>query len=387
MRDLRNESLTELDRSSPSGGVTPHKVAYGPRRRGETMLALTVRPGHRGSSSLREMAEPDPDQGSVLIQSLAVGLCGTDSEIINGEYGEAPPGEDFLVLGHENLGHVLEAPSGSGLSVGDLVVGIVRRPDPEPCPACAAEEWDMCRNGRYTEHGIRGLHGFARERWRTEPDTVVRLGSSLGRLGVLLEPTTIVAKAWEQVERIGKRAFWQPGTVAVTGAGPVGLLAALLGVQRGLSVHVFDRVTAGPKPDLVRSLGAAYHHDPLPDSGLRADVLIECTGVPEVVVDVMRNGAPDAVVCLTGVSGVGRRLPLDIGALNREAVLGNEVIFGSVNANRRHYEQATRALAAADRDWLSRMITRTVPLHRYPEAFARQPDDVKVVIDIEAARR
>ncbi|MEU4605604.1 hypothetical protein AB0F43_21695 [Kribbella sp. NPDC023972] len=90
------------------------------------------------------------------------------------------------------------------------MVGIVRRPDPEPCPACAAGEWDMCRNGRYTEHGIRGLHGFARERWRTEPDAVVRLSPSLGRLGVLLEPTTIVAKAWEQVERIGKRAFWQP---------------------------------------------------------------------------------------------------------------------------------------------------------------------------------
>ncbi|MEU4605603.1 hypothetical protein AB0F43_21690 [Kribbella sp. NPDC023972] len=98
----------------------------------------------------------------------------------------------------------------------------------------------------------------------------------------------------------------------------------------------------------------------------------------------MRNGAPDAIVCLTGVSGVGTQLPLDVGALNREAVLGNEVIFGSVNANRRHYEQATRALAAADRDWLSRLITRTVPLHRYPEAFTRQPDDVKVVIDLEA---
>ncbi|WP_238163583.1 glucose 1-dehydrogenase [Kribbella capetownensis] len=331
------------------------------------------------------MAEPHPDEGSLLVQSLVVGLCGTDSEIINGEYGETPTGEDFLVLGHENLGRVLEAPSGSGMSVGDLVVGIVRRPDPEPCTACAAGEWDMCRNGRYTEHGIRGLHGLARERWRAEPDAVVRLSPSVGRLGVLLEPTTIVAKAWEQVERIGKRAFWQPGVVAVTGAGPVGLLAALLGVQRGLSVHVFDRVTAGLKPDLVRSLGATYHSDSLPDSGLRADVLMECTGVPEVVVDAMSNGAPAAIVCLTGVSGPGRRLPLDVGDLNRQAVLGNEVIFGSVNANRRHCEQSTCALAAADPNWMSRLITRTVPLHRYPEAFARQPDDVKVVIDIEAA--
>jgi threonine dehydrogenase-like Zn-dependent dehydrogenase len=370
MPDLRNAAL--------------HERA---RRRTTAMLALTVRPGDPGSPTLMEIPEPDPGEGSLLIQSLVIGLCGTDSEIVHGDYGEAPPGEDFLVIGHENLGRVLEAPSSSRLSVGDLVVGIVRRPDPEPCRACAVGEWDMCRNGRYTEHGIRGLHGFARERWRAEPDAVVRLDPSIGRLGVLLEPTTIVAKAWEQVERIGKRAFWQPGVVAVTGAGPVGLLAALLGVQRGLSVHVFDRLSNGRKPDLVRSLGAVYHHESLPNSGLRADVLIECTGVPEVVVDVMSNSAPDAVVCLTGVSGVGSRLPLDVGALNREAVLGNKVIFGSVNANRRHYEQATRALAAADRDWLSRLITRTVPLHGFPDAFARQPDDVKVVIDFEVNGR
>ncbi|WP_328992765.1 glucose 1-dehydrogenase [Kribbella sp. NBC_01245] len=349
------------------------------------MQALTVRPGVTGSLSLRDVPEPRRGEGGLLVEALAVGLCGTDSEIINGEYGEAPPGEEFLVLGHENLGRVLEAPPASTLSVGDLVVGIVRRPDPEPCPACAAGEWDMCRNGHYTEHGIRGLHGFARARWRAEPEAVVRLHPSLGRLGVLLEPTTIVAKAWEQVERIGQRAFWHPQVIAITGAGPVGLLAALLGVQRGLRVHVFDRVTTGPKPDLVRSLGATYHHDSLPDSGIRADVLFECTGVPEVVVDVLRNSAPDAIVCLTGVSGVGTQLPLDVGALNREAVLGNRVVFGSVNANRRHYQQATRALTTADHAWLGRLITRTVPLHRYREAFSRQADDVKVVLDFEAA--
>jgi len=351
------------------------------------MRALTVRPGVKDSLSIREVPEPPPAEGTVLVRALALGLCGTDSEIINGEYGEAPPGEDFLVLGHENLGTVEEAPPGSGLSVGDLVVGIVRRPDPEPCAACAVGEWDMCRNGRYTEHGIKGLHGFARERWRAEPDAVVRVDASLGRLGVLLEPATILAKAWEQIERIGHRAFWQPQVVAVTGAGPVGLLAALLGVQRGLTVHVFDRVTDGPKPDLVRSLGATYHHDSVPDSGLKADVVIECTGVPDVVVDVARNHASDAIVCLTGVSGVGTPRPVDVGALNRDAVLGNEVIFGTVNANRRHYEQGTQALATADGEWLSRLITRTVPLDRYREAFTRQPDDVKVTLDLEPTQQ
>jgi glucose 1-dehydrogenase len=351
------------------------------------MRALTVRPGVKDSLRLGDTAEPRPEEGALLVEGLAVGLCGTDMEIVSGRYGEAPPDEDFLVLGHENLGRVQQAPPGSGLSVGDLVVGIVRRPDPDPCPACAAGEWDMCRNDRYTEHGIRGLHGFARERWRAGPDAVVRLSPSLGQLGVLLEPTTIVAKAWEQVERIGQRAFWQPEVVAVTGAGPLGLLAALLAVQRGLRVHVFDRVTQGPKPDLVRSLGATFHHDTLPDSGLRADVLIECTGAPQVVVDAIRHSAADAIVCLTGVSSVGTPLPLNVGGLNREVVLGNEVVFGSVNANRRHYEQADLALAAADHEWLSRLITRVVPLHRYHEAFARQPDDVKVVLDVREAWR
>jgi len=347
--------------------------------------ALTVKPGEKDSLSLQEVPEPPVEQGGVLVQGLEVGLCGTDAEIVSGAYGEAPPGAERLVLGHENLGRVLEAPGGSGLSPSDLVVGIVRRPDPVPCAACAAGEWDMCRNGRYTEHGIKGRDGFARERWRAEPDAVVRLESSLDALGVLLEPTTIVAKAWEQIDRIGARAYYDPRVAVVTGAGPVGLLAALLGVQRGLEVHVYDRVTSGPKPDLVRDLGATYHSDSLPDSGVRGDVLVECTGVSSVVLDTMTCGAVDAITCLTGVSNPGKPTPVDIGGLNRNAVLGNDVFFGSVNANRRHYDAAADALARADAAWLGRLITRRVPLAQYAEGFTRRPDDVKVVLDLQGA--
>ena len=348
------------------------------------MRALAVTPGLKDSLALIELPDPDPAEGAVLVQGLAVGLCGTDIEIVSGAYGDSPPGQDVLVLGHENLGRVVEAPPGAGVAAGDLVVGIVRRPDPVPCPACAAGEWDMCRNGQYTEHGIMRLHGFARDHWRAAPDAMVVLDAALSEVGVLLEPTTIVAKAWEQIERIGARAFHDPHVAVVTGAGPVGLLAALLGVQRGLEVHVFDRVTEGPKPDLVRLLGATYHHEPVPDSGVAADITIECTGVAQVIADVISHGAPDAITCLTGVSTPGSPLPFDLGGWNRGAVLANDVVFGTVNANRRHYQAAAEALKQADPTWLGGLISRRVPLEQFDQAFARQSDDVKVVLDLQA---
>src|SRR5919206_4241390 len=170
------------------------------------MRALTVIPEKANSLELSDIPEPEQHEGDVLVDVVAVGICGTDAEIMGGEYGEAPPGHDRLVLGHESLGRVREAPSGSGLSQGDLVACIVRCPDPVPCPNCAAGEWDMCSNGRYTEHGIKGLDGFLRERYRAAPDALVRVDASLEHRGVLLEPTSVVAKAWDHVDRVGGRS-------------------------------------------------------------------------------------------------------------------------------------------------------------------------------------
>src|SRR5207247_3067816 len=165
----------------------------------------------------------------------AAGVCGTDVEVVRGAYGEAPPGDEHRVLGHESLGRVLDAPANGGVQPGDHVVGIVRRPDPLPCPACAVGEWDMCRNGRYTERGIKQRHGYGGERYRLEPEFAVKVDPALGLLGVLLEPASILAKAWDQTERIGHRTgTWRPRILLVTGAGPIGLVAALFGVQRGL---------------------------------------------------------------------------------------------------------------------------------------------------------
>jgi threonine dehydrogenase-like Zn-dependent dehydrogenase len=344
--------------------------------RGVTVLPLTA-----NSVDLTDLPEPPASDGPVLVKTRAIGVCGTDLEIIGGEYGWAPPGEDRLAIGHESLGEVVEAPDGGGLAAGDLVVAIVRRPDPVPCGNCAIGEWDMCRNGQYTEWGIKEHHGYARERYRITPDFVVKVDPSLGGLGVLLEPTTVLAKAWDHIERIGARARWQPETALVTGAGPIGLLAALLGVQRGLQVHVLDQVTEGLKPDLVATLGATYHHGSIKDVGVEPDVVIECTGVGQLVFDVMEAAGANGIVCLTGVSSGGRELPVDAGLLNRRMVLENDVVFGSVNANRRHYEAGAAALAQADRDWLGRLITRRVPLSQWREAYQRQPGDVKVVLE------
>ncbi|MEU9507603.1 glucose 1-dehydrogenase [Micromonospora sp. NPDC048170] len=345
------------------------------------MRAVTVTPGVADSLRLVEdHPEPPPEEGAILVEALAVGICGTDHEIIAGEYGEAPPGLDRLVLGHESLGRVLEDPSGT-LQPGDLVAGVVRHPDPVPCPNCAVGEWDMCRNGRFTEHGIKALPGFARDRWRLQPRFAVGLDRDLAPVGMLLEPTSVVAKAWEHIERIGARAEWQPQTVLVTGAGPIGLLAALLAIQRGLSVHVLDRNTTGPKPELVRALGATYHTVPVSELDFEPDVVLECTGAPVVVLDVMYKAAPTGIVCLTGVSSGGRTIDLDAGALNRALVLENNVVFGSVNANRRHWDLAAAALARADRSWLDSLITRRVPVEAYAGAYTSEPDDIKVVLE------
>jgi threonine dehydrogenase-like Zn-dependent dehydrogenase len=344
------------------------------------MRALTVEPGVANSIRLDDVPPPPESDGDVLVRALALGICGTDREIIAGDYGWPPDGAARLILGHESLGRVEDAPADSGISKGDLVVGIVRRPDPVPCPACAVGEWDMCRNGRYTERGIKQRNGYGSEQFRLERDFTIKLDPALGMLGVLLEPASVVAKAWDHVERIGARSkAWQPRVALITGAGPVGLLAALLARQRGLTVHVLDRTTDGPKPGLVRDLGATYHTGDLGE--LCPDVVIECTGAGAVVLDVMRRTAPQGIVCLAGVSSGGHKLNFDVGDLNRTMVLENDLVFGSVNANRRHYDAAAEALAKADKNWLARLITRRVPLSDWREAFQTRADDVKVAVD------
>lgn len=351
------------------------------------MRALTLIPKQKDSLAVTDVPDPEPGDGDLLVDGIAVGVCGTDREIAAGEYGWAPAGRERLVIGHESLGRVREAPSGSGFAAGDLVVGVVRRPDPEPCGACAHGQFDMCRNGRYRERGIKEIDGYAGQAWTVEADYAVELDPGLAHVGVLMEPTSVVAKAWGEVEKVGARAWFEPRTALITGAGPIGLLAALLGVQRGLDVHVLDRVTDGPKPGIVRVLGATYHSEDVDGvaSALQPDVVIEATGAGSLIFGAIANTAPYGIVCLTGVSSAGHPLTIDAGSLNRAIVLENDVVIGSVNANLTHYAAAADALAKADLGWLTRLISRRVPLERFADAFAAQDDDVKVVITLDGS--
>ncbi|MBJ7593554.1 MAG: glucose 1-dehydrogenase [Candidatus Dormibacteraeota bacterium] len=347
------------------------------------MKAITVVPGNPDQVQVSDLPDPPPDPGTLLVQGRLLGICGTDVDIVDNGYGWPPPGRERLVIGHESLGAVLEAPKGSGFTAGDLVAGIVRRPDPVPCEPCSLGEWDFCRNGQYTERGIKELDGYGAQLWRIEPKYAIHVDVSLGDCGVLIEPAS-VAKAWEQTERIFTRASWRPKVALVTGAGPIGLFAALLGVQRGLEVHVLDRNSSGPKAQLVADLGASFHTGEVDDIGITPDVVMECTGHGPLVFELANVVAPDAVICLMGISSDTRSITLGLDQINKEMVLENMVLFGSVNAGRRHYQQAADALAKVDRSWLERLITRRVPMSGFVDALHKHEDDVKVVVEIGA---
>lgn len=343
------------------------------------MRALTVQPG--AGARVDDVPEPPEPEGAILVETLAVGVCGTDREIIEGAVGSPPPGRERWIIGHESLGRVIEAPAGSGFEGGDLVTGVVRRPDPVPCPQCAAGEFDMCGNGLYTEHGIKGRDGFLAERFRLEPASAIKIDRALGEHGVLMEPASVVAKAWEQVESVGGRALWEPRRALIVGAGPIGLLAALMGAQRGLEVHVLDRIEGGPKPALVSDLGAVYHSSPDTLDGAY-DAAIDCTGADTLVLTAIERLALGGVCCLVGFAPDGPRPPVDVTRLNRHLVYGNRAVVGSVNASRRHFHHAHQALRRADPTWLGRLVTDRVPLDRWQQAFEPHPDRIKAVIEL-----
>ena len=357
------------------------------------MKAVVVTPMQPGSGRLAEVPDPQPRDGEVLVQVQQVGLDGTDAEILAGQYGEAPPGDDYLIIGHESLGRVEKIMgSATGLSPGDRVVAIVRRPDPVPCRNCAAGEWDMCLNGQYTERGIKGRHGFLAEFYTESPDFLVTVPAEIAPVAVLLEPLSIVEKAIEQMDRIQSRLVWQPERAVVLGAGPIGLLAGMLLRLEEIEVHFYDASERGIKSDLAEATGANYiwagerklSHELAAEIGM-VDIVMEATGFSPLAFDAMDMVAPNGIVCLTGVSGGSRKLEVSADHLNLEMVLSNKVVFGTVNANRRHFEAGVRHLQEIEARWpghLSRMITRRLPLTDFARAFERSSGHVKSIVEM-----
>ena len=326
----------------------------------------------------------------MLVRGVRIGLCGTDHEINEGYYGSAPPGSDALVLGHESLGRVVRG--GADLPDGTLVVGIVRRPD--GCPNCARGQQDMCLWGDFTERGIGGLHGFGSEWWVERPEYVVAIPERLADGGVFLEPLTVVEKVVRHAFRIQGRAHWEPKRALVAGAGPIGILGAVLLRLGGLAVTVFERTEKPERRELLARIGAGYaatQATPLDEIVAGAgpvDMAIEATGNAGVAFTLMQHLGTNGVLGLTSVSGGDATAEVPVARVNRGLVLGNKVVFGSVNANRADFEQGVRDLGEAERRWpgfLATLITARVPLADAAPAVTHDPRQIKVVVELGGA--
>ncbi|HKA36611.1 MAG TPA: glucose 1-dehydrogenase [Thermoanaerobaculia bacterium] len=348
------------------------------------MKAVAVFPRQPGSVHLADLARPSlaqvPGGRGVLIRVLRCGVDGTDKEINAGEYGAAPAGSNFLVLGHENLGQV-EAVGENVTEVapGDYVVATVRRPGKSLYDVIGTS--DMTTDDSYFEHGINLLHGFLTEYAVDDADFVVKIPGGLKDVAVLLEPLTVAEKGITQAYEIQRRLrVWRPRRAAVMGAGTIGLLATLILRLRGISVTTFGLT---PRPylnsDLVEALGARYlstKETPLIEEAARVggyDIIFEATGFSPVVFDSMRALAKNGVLVLSSVTGGNREITVPADRINLEFVLGNKVMVGTVNANREYFEGGVKDMAQAESEypgWLGRLLTHPVKgLENYRQLF------------------
>jgi threonine dehydrogenase-like Zn-dependent dehydrogenase len=355
------------------------------------MRAVTVVPGRAHSLTVRDdVPEPAGDDGQALVRILETGVCGTDVDIEAAQFGDAPPGSPYLILGHENLGVVEKAPPGGALGRGDLVVATVRRPCPERCRACVEGQQDMCLSGHYLERGIKGLHGFMSDLYAESPHYLVRVPSSMRPVAILVEPLSFIEKGIEQALRFQQRLVYEPGHALVLGAGPIGLLAGLVLTLRGLRVTLASRGTPDrPGARLAEDAGMRYVSteatpvDRIPALVGPIDLVFESTGAASMVMPAIAVLGLNGLCVLGSVTAGEKKTPVDVAAFNHSMVLGNRVVLGTVNAALRHFEAAARDLATAQvrfPGWLERMITRRLPVEDARQAFERGSSDIKSVL-------
>ena len=356
--------------------------------------AIAIHPGQANSLHLTEIPRGEPGPGQVLIRVRQVGICGTDRELIHGSFGSAPAGAAALVLGHEMLGKIeAVGPDVLDFAPGQLVTATVRRPD--GCPACAAGQPDMCQLLDYTERGIAGLHGFMTESVVEDARWVVGVPHELAHIGVLVEPLSVVEKAWRQANLIQRRlASWQPKTALVLGAGPIGLLGTLLLRSRGLEVVTIAR---RPGPHLISELveAAGGRYAATEETSIQEvaaalppiDLIFEATGSAApgfAAMEVLGNNG--VLVLLSGASNPPE-LTVPAAAINGSLLRGNKVVAGSVNSAREDFEAGVEDLARFETLWpglASRFITRHLDgLGDYARILDNPEGDIKTVIDVD----
>jgi threonine dehydrogenase-like Zn-dependent dehydrogenase len=350
------------------------------------MKAIAVFPGKPGSAHLADLPKPSvndvPNGRGVLVRVLRVGVDGTDKEINAAEYGAAPPGYGFLVLGHESFGQVVEVgPNATELKPGDYVVATVRRPGSSIYDQIGT--YDMTTDDTYYERGINLRHGFLTEYYVDDVEYIVKVPQGLRDVGVLLEPFTVVEKGIAQAYEIQRRLrVWHPKRAAVMGAGTIGLLATLALRLRGIDVTTF---ALNPKPntnaELVEALGARYRSSketPLKSGAQQFgpfDLIFEATGASSVVFDSMQALGKNGVLVLSSVTGGDRMIEVPADRINLDFVLGNKVMVGTVNANREYFEAGVRDLAQAEAEypgWLGCLLTHPVAgLENFQELFEK----------------
>ena len=352
------------------------------------MKAGVVTPGLKDNARVIDMVEPQAQQGEALVKVLEVGIDGTDMEISQGRYGEAPTGEEVLVLGHEALGQVQAG--GGELRQGDMVVPMVRRPG--GCINCRSGQYDMCLDGDYRECGIKGAHGFLREYFAEEPRFLVRVPERVRHVAVLTEPMSIATKGVMQALEFHRHGVNPVERALVLGTGALGLLATALLRLRDLTTYALARQPKSSlKGQLVEAIGATYldvHTLSIPELPRELgnlDLIIEATGNSTVAFQAMDAVGVNGVLCLMGLSAGEKRLEVCADCINMSMVLGNKVAFGTVSSNPSHFEIALSSLAEIERKWphwLERLITARLTLDDLDKALESPHDLIKTVIQM-----
>lgn len=369
----------------------------------EMVKAVAVTPGKPNTIHLREVAKPavsDVHGGrGVLIKILRVGVDGTDKEINAAEYGAAPEGDEYLIIGHESFGRVeAVGPSVSEFKPGDYVSLTVRRPGGSIYDQIGT--YDMTTDDTYFERGINLRHGFLTEYVVDEPEYIIRVPENLSEVGVLMEPMSVAQKAIEQAYRIQQRLrVWRPKRAAVLGASTLGLLSTLVLRLRGVEVVTFGN-TMPPTLNtrLIEELGARYistKEMSLTDASAKFgpfDLILEGTGYSPLVFEAMNVLAKNGILAMVSVTGGSRQIEVPADKINLGFVLGNKVAFGSVNANREYFETGVKDLSTAELQypgWLNKLLTHPVKgLENYAEMIrllTEAKDSIKVYCDVAAA--